>query len=166
MSTDKIALTTIEVNDALKAETDAAGLKMSKKDTANLLEEIARREAAAEKDAAVLAIPSVDSPYATAELALGDDLKEIGDRLIKLWVRKLHGVICGGSSSEESRKKIASFASLDDAAAIAAVTALLLPITSPVFAAPAAVIIVREFLGPAAEELCDFWAEKLKLPLA
>ncbi len=156
---------TVPVDDAKAQETTAAAESLVPMDTENLLEELARREAAAAKEGGVLTDPALDSGYATAEMALGDDLKEIGDRLLKVIVRRLHGVICGGSGSDEARKKLAEAISVSETAAIAAVTAALLPVTSPLFAAPAAVIIVREFLIPVADELCDYWAEKLEDPV-
>ncbi|MEO3413915.1 hypothetical protein AAFO92_04555 [Roseovarius sp. CAU 1744] len=164
MSTE-VATKTVPVDDAKARETVSAAERLGASDTTNLLEEIARREAVAQQDESVLTDPALDGGYATAEMALGDNLKEIGDRLMKVWIRRLHGVICGGSGSDEERKKIADLANLNESAAIAAVTAALLPFTSPLFAAPAAVIIVREFLGPAAEELCQYWAEKLEQPI-
>lgn len=150
----------VDVKVALETVTAAEG--MHDRDVANLLEELARREAAGSKDEGVLSNPSLDSAYATAEMALGDNLSEIGDRIVKVIVRRLHSVICGGSGSDEERRKLADALNLSESAAIAAVTAALLPITSPLFAAPAAVIIVKEFLIPVADELCDYWDEKLK----
>lgn len=157
---------TVAVDETKKLETAAAAGALGPKDTANLLEELARREAAAQANESLLADPGLDSGYATAEMALGDNLKEIGDRLIKVIVRRLHGVICGGSGSDAERKKLADALNLSESAAIAAVTAALLPITSPLFAAPAAVIIVKEFLIPVADDLCDYWSEKLEQPVA
>lgn len=105
--------------------------------------------------------PTLDPPYDSTHMGLIDDLRELGFRIVSLWSRKLHEVICGTESDDINRKKLLDSLNISEAAAIAAVTSLLLPFISPAVAAPVAVIIVKQFLVPAGEEICEFWGEKL-----
>jgi hypothetical protein len=105
--------------------------------------------------------PNLDPPYDSTHMGLIDDLRALGSRIAALWARKLHEVICGTSADTAERHKLLSALNVSQAAAIAAVTTLLLPVLSPAVAAPVAAIIVKQFLAPAGDAICDYWGEKL-----
>jgi hypothetical protein len=93
-------------------------------------------------------------------MGLVDDLAILGRRIATKWSRKLHGLVCGQAGGEERDTLLAAL-NVSQAAAIALITSMLLPLVSPAIAAPLAVIVVREFLAPAGTTICEFWGEKL-----
>jgi hypothetical protein len=105
--------------------------------------------------------PTLDPPYDKTHMGLLDELLELGSRIAALWMRKLHELICITSADDADRKKLFAALNLSEAAQIAAVSALVLPVMPPAVAAPVAVIIVKQFLAPAGETLCEYWGEKL-----
>lgn len=105
--------------------------------------------------------PTLDPPYDSTHMGLIDDLRKVGSRIAALWARKLYGVICSTGGDEADRKKLLAELNVSEAAAVAVVTSLLLPVLSPAVAAPVAAIIVKQFLIPAGETICDYWGEKL-----
>jgi hypothetical protein len=125
---------------------------------------IGRQEKVIEADPAAANDPTLNPTYEGTMMGPVDDLKAIGRRIVLRWSRSLHDVVCGGANAPadaEARKKLFDALNVGEAAAIAAVTSLLLPLVSPAIAAPLAVLIVRKFLIPATEEVCDYWGEQL-----
>jgi hypothetical protein len=72
--------------------------------------------------------------------------------------------VCGGKGNDKAdREKILGALRLDEAAVIAAVAAALIAMAVPApIAAAAAPLIVKKFIWPARDELCDAWGEALK----
>lgn len=108
--------------------------------------------------------PRFDPAYDKDHMGIIDDLKELGTRIAMEAAKGLQKLICGSDDPEvtKNREALMAAAGLSEAAAIGAVTSLLLTFASPVVAAAAAVVIVRLFLVPAGNEICEFWAEKLE----
>jgi hypothetical protein len=144
----------------IERRTVEAALRNASKDADALELILGKQEKAIERSPALGQDPTLDPPYDGTHMGLVDDLKRLGGGIARKWSRSLHEVVCGKGDSEE-RKKLFDALSLGEAAQIAAVASLLLPLTGPAIAAAAAPLIVRKFLTPAVEEVCDFWAEKL-----
>jgi len=145
----------------LESRTVEAALRNAAKTDPDALEVIlGKQEKAIERDPALGQDPTLDPPYDGTHMGLVEDLKHIGSAIVRRWSRNLHELVCGKGDTEE-RKKFFEALSLGEAAQIAAVASLLLPLTGPAIAATAAPLIVRKFLTPVVEEACDFWAEKL-----
>lgn len=104
--------------------------------------------------------PTLDPPYDSTHMGLIDDLRDLGSRIAKRWARKLHEIVCGSGGGAD-RNKLLEALNISEAAAIAVVTSLLLSLVSPAISAPVAVVVVRQFLIPAGETICDYWSEKL-----
>ena len=102
--------------------------------------------------------------YEAKTMGTLEDLKALGQRIINRWDKELHGVVCGKSSKNKSeRQKVLDSLSLNEAAVIAAVVTALLSLgVAAALAAAVAPVIVRRFIWPAKDELCDAWDERLK----
>jgi len=146
-----------------QAVVDAAR-ELSKKDNEALEVLIAKRAKAIEKDASLEDDVTFEPKYDAPTMGTLEDLKELGQRIINRWNKELHGVVCGKKSEDESaRQKVLDSLSLDEAAVIAAVATALLSLgVAAALAAAIAPVIVRRFIWPAKDELCDAWGERLK----
>lgn len=141
-------------------ETKDVAKGLADRDLENLYELIGRQEKAIERDPALAYDPDLDPPYDSGHMGLIDDVKALGKRVAKRWSRALHDLVCG-SGNDAEREQLLSALNISEAAAIATVTGLLLPVLSPPIAAAVAVVIVKKFLAPAGEELCGYWGEQL-----
>ncbi|MEM9231671.1 MAG: hypothetical protein AAGB10_18915 [Pseudomonadota bacterium] len=110
--------------------------------------------------------PRFDPEYDESHMGVIDTLREAGQRVVMGAADGLHQLICGAENpdTEKNRQALLNAVGLSEATAIGATTTLLLtlPAITPMIAAAAAVVIVRLFLIPAGEDLCEFWAEKLE----
>jgi hypothetical protein len=90
-------------------------------------------------------------------------LKALGRRILARWSKELYTAICGSSAKDaEARNKVLTAINLGEAALIAAVAGALLWITAPAaLAAALAPLIVKKFIAPAGEELCEYWGEAI-----
>lgn len=129
-------------------------------DTEALYALLGRQDKAIARQPELAQNPALDPAYDSSHMGLVDDLRTLGRRIANQWSRKLHDLVCGQAGGEERNKLLAAL-NVSQAAAIALVTSMLLPLVSPAIAAPLAVIVVREFLAPAGTTICDFWGEKL-----
>ncbi|SRR6266446_5810028 len=144
--------------DAVTAE--AARLYHEKGEEA-LLISIGQRELAlkANPDLAI----NEDPEYSVTTMGMIEDVKALGLRILKRWNKTLYDIICpaAGASGKE-REELLKALNISEVAAIGVVTGLLLPLGVPApVAAPLAALIVKKFLIPAKEELCDTWQEAI-----
>ena len=144
----------------ISSETVAVAQNLSDRDVEALYELIGRQEKAIEQNPALAYDPALSPSYDSSHMGLIDDVKALGKRVAKRWARALHDIVCG-SASDSERQELLKALNVSEAAAIAVVTGMLLPILSPPIAAAVAVIVVKKFLTPAADELCDYWNEQL-----
>lgn len=144
----------------IEAQAIAEAERLAGLDAEALYALLGRQEKAIERRPELAQDPTLDPPYDSSHMGLVADLKTLGRRIASKWSRKLHGSVCGEAGGEERNKLLAEL-NVSEAAAIALVTSMLLPLVSPAIAAPLAVIIVREFLVPAGGTICEFWEEKL-----
>jgi len=149
--------TDLELKTIAAAETFAA-----EKDEEALYVMLGKQEKALARDPSLAAEPMLDPDYDSTHMGLVDDLKDLGQRIVARWSRALYELVCGGQGDDADRRKLFDALNVSEAAAIAAVTALLLGMAvPPPIAAAASVVIVRKFLVPAGEEVCLFWGEQL-----
>jgi len=148
--------TAAEISD----ETKQVAQSLAERDVENLYELIGRQEKTIERNPALAYGPDLDPPYDSGHMGLIEDVKALGKRVAKRWSHALHDLICG-SGNDAEREQLKTALNISEAAAIATVTGLLLPVLSPPIAAAVAVVIVKKFLAPAGEELCEYWKEQL-----
>ncbi len=145
----------------IQAETVAAAQDLAGLDEAALYVLIGTQEKAIERNP-VLAFDARLSPgYDTAHQGLVTELKTIGERIANKWARALFDLVCGAKDDDPTRTQLLSAVGISEAAAIAAVTALIMPLVSPPIAAAVSVVIVKKFLIPAGGEICLYWGEQL-----
>jgi hypothetical protein len=146
--------------DQLDAVT-AEAVRLYDKDEQALLVSIGQRELAVQENRPNLPIEG-DSVYVTTTMGL-DDLKKLGLRILRRWNKALHELVCPNAGADgKEREDLLKALNISEVAAIGVVTGLLLPIGVPApVAAPLAALIVKKFLMPAKDELCDAWGEAI-----
>jgi hypothetical protein len=153
-------------------ETDVAGAAkvLLSKDEEALLLEIGLRERAIEADPARAEDPHLRVEYDSTHMGLIDDIKSLGRRIMVRWNKELYGAVCGkkvgGTAASVEDKKmrddLLKALNLSDAAVIAAVVTALIALGAPAaVAAPVAPYLVKKFIMPAKDELCDAWGEAM-----
>ena len=93
-----------------------------------------------------------------------DDLRELGRRLLARWSRELFKVMCGDAQADQKdRESLLKSIGLGDIAVASAITAVLVSsfAVAPAVATVIAALVVKRIIGPAGEEACKVWAEKL-----
>lgn len=93
-----------------------------------------------------------------------DDLRELGRRLLARWSRELFKVMCGDAQvDQKDRESLLKSIGLGDIAVASAITAVLISsfAVAPAVATVIAALVVKRIVGPAGEEACKVWAEKL-----
>ena len=143
-----------------RAIAEAERLASEGADAEALYARLGRQDKAIARQPELAQDPTLNPTYDSGHMGLVEDLKTLGRRIAAKWSRKLPDLVCGQAGGEERNKLLAAL-NVSQAAAIALVTSMLLPLVSPAMAAPLAVIIVREFLAPAGTVICEFWGEKL-----
>ncbi len=144
----------------IEEETVKAAMDYAGYDEEALLVVLGKQEKAIEGNSALAADPRLNRDYDSTQMGLVDDVMKIGARVMKRWNNELYKLVCGGGDNEE-RKKLLEALNIGEAAAIAAVAGMLLAIAPAAVAAPLAALLVKSFLMPAKEELCEVWSEKL-----
>ena len=93
----------------------------------------------------------VDLPVVYEEKLLGplDDIKRLGNRIVRRWNKELYGIVCSDASKDrKERQDILTSLSFGEAAVIAAVAGALISLgVGAALAAPLAPLIVRRFLS-------------------
>jgi hypothetical protein len=126
-----------------------------------LLVVLGKQERAISENSVLAADPTLNPDYDSTVMGPLDDLKSVGKRILSRWNKELYKLVCG-SEDNEDRVKLIEALNLGETAAIAAVASLLLAIAPAAVAAPLAALLVKSFLMPAKEELCDAWGEQLQ----
>lgn len=134
------------------------------KDDEALLVLIGMREKVIESDPNLKDDPNLDVVYAEPTMGPLDEIKRLGKRIANRWSKELHGVVCGSESKDsKEREDLLRSLNLGEAAVIAAVAAALISLgLGAAIAAPLAPLLVRRFIWPAKDELCDAWAEAIE----
>jgi len=146
-----------------------AEVLLSKDDEALLLE-IGLRQRAIQADPAHGDDPHLQIEYDSTHMGLIDNIKLLGRRIMTRWNKELYGVICdkkpsGVTETTEDKKvrdDLLKALNLGDAAVITAVVTGLMALGAPAaIAAPVAPFLVRKFIMPARDELCDAWGQAI-----
>jgi hypothetical protein len=97
------------------------------------------------------------------QMGLIDNLKSLGRKIATTWSRQLHAIVCGEADQDsKDREKILTALNMGEAAVIGAVAAALIGLSLPAaLAAAAAPLIVKRFIWPAKDVLCEGWKESL-----
>lgn len=134
------------------------------KDDEALLVLIGLREKVVEAEPELKDDPNLEVVYAEPTMGPLDDIKRLGKRIVNRWSKELHSVVCGDESKDtKERQELLSSLSLGEAAVIAAVAGALMSLgVGAAIAAPLAPLLVRRFIWPAKDELCDAWGEAIE----
>jgi hypothetical protein len=143
-----------------ETEAQVAGKLADQFDDEGLAVLLARRFEAIEKDPSLSGDLEMMPAYESTEMGLAE-LRALGWRLVRRWNRELHRLVCG-SSDAQVRQDLARALNLGEGTVIAVLMPCLLGIGIPAaLAVVLAPIIVRKFLVPAGDELCNAWEEAI-----
>ncbi len=151
-----------------EADVIGAAEALLSKDEEALLVEIGLREKTIQTEPMRADDPHLQVEYDSTHMGGIDDIKSLGRRIMVRWNSELYGVICGkkaGAGAERSEDKkmrddLLKALNLSDAAVIAVVVTALIALGAPAaIAAPVAPFLVKKFIMPAKEELCNAWGE-------
>ena len=108
--------------------------------------------------------PNLDVSYEENTMGPLDDIKRLGKRITNRWSKELFAIVCGKEDKDaKERESLLSSINLGEAAVIGAVAAALIGLgVGAAIAAPLAPLIVRRFIWPAKDELCDAWGEAIE----
>lgn len=146
----------------LNAVVDAADRLHHQKDEVGLELLIGMRAKAIEQDPALRDDPDFEPKYQAQTMGPLDDIKALGSQILNRWNLELYGVVCGNMGYQKDRKAVLDSLNLGETAVVAAVAGALLSLgVTAAIAAGLAPLIVRRFIWPAKDELCDAWREAL-----
>ena len=142
----------------------AANHLHEEKDDEALLVLIGMRDKAVAEDPQGKDDPNLAVTYAENTMGPLDDIKRLGNRILGRWSKELFGICCGKESRDsKERQELLSSLNLGEAAVIAAVAGVLISLgVGAAIAAPLAPLLVRRFIWPAKDELCDAWGEAIE----
>ena len=143
--------------------TTARRLNEQKEDEA-LYVLIGMREKAVANEPALKDDPDLEVVYAEPTMGPLDDIKRLGKRITNRWNKELYTIVCGNADKDaEVRESLLNSLSLSEAAVIAAVATALIGLgVGAAIAAPLAPLLVRRFIWPAKDELCEAWGEAIE----
>jgi len=143
--------------------TTATRLNEQKEDEA-LYVLIGMREKAVANEPALKDDPNLEVVYAEPTMGPLDDIKRLGKRITNRWNKELYAIVCGNEDKDtEVRQSLLNSLSLGEAAVIAAVASALIGLgVGAAIAAPLAPLLVRRFIWPAKDELCEAWGEAIE----
>ena len=143
--------------------TTARRLNEQKEDEA-LYVLIGMREKAVANEPALKDDPDLEVVYAEPTMGPLDDIKRLGKRITNRWNKELYAIVCGNDDKDtEVRESLLNSLSLGEAAVIAAVASALIGLgVGAAIAAPLAPLLVRRFIWPAKDELCEAWGEAIE----
>ena len=137
---------------------------LAEADEDQLLEQLGMRGAVSARDFEKSAQlqPALSGADVTA-MGIKDDLKVLGQRILRRWNRSAYEVICGDDPDDaKAREDVKKAIGLGDAAVIGAGSYALIGIgLMPALAPVVAAILVKKFFKVAASEVCVFWKENL-----
>jgi hypothetical protein len=145
------------------AVVDAANRLHKQKDEVALELLIGMRAKAIEQDPALKDDIDFEPKYEAETMGALDEIKALGRRILNRWNRELYGVVCGNQGDDQkARTAVLNSLNLGEAAVIAAVAGALLSLgVAAAIAAALAPLIVKRFIWPAKDELCNAWGEEL-----
>lgn len=125
---------------------------------------IGMREKAVSNEPALKDDPDLEVVYAEPTMGPLDDIKRLGKRITNRWSKELYAIVCGNEDKDtEVRESLLNSLSLGEAAVIAAVASALIGLgVGAAIAAPLAPLLVRRFIWPAKDELCEAWGEAIE----
>ena len=125
---------------------------------------IGMREKAVANEPGLKDDPELEVVYAEPTMGPLDDIKRLGKRITNRWSKELHAIVCGNADKDaEVRESLLNSLSLGEAAVIAAVASALISLgVGAAIAAPLAPLLVRRFIWPAKDELCEAWGEAIE----
>lgn len=125
---------------------------------------IGMREKAVANEPALKDDPDLEVVYAEPTMGPLDDIKRLGKRITNRWSKELYAIVCGNEDKDtEIRESLLNSLSLGEAAVIAAVASALISMgVGAAIAAPLAPLLVRRFIWPAKDELCEAWGEAIE----
>lgn len=143
---------------------EAANRLHEQKEDEALLVLIGMREKAIEAEPELKDDANLNVVYAEPTMGPLDEIKRLGKRIATRWSKELHGIVCGNESKDaKERESLLSSLSLGETAVIAAVAGALISLgVGAAIAAPLAPLIVRRFIWPAKDELCEAWGEAIE----
>jgi hypothetical protein len=105
----------------------------------------------------------VEPKYEANIMGPMDDVRNLGKRILKVWNTQLHALVCGNQAeNKKDRQAILGALSLGETAVIGAVAGALIGLAVPApLAAALAPLIVKKFIWPAKDELCEAWLEAI-----
>ena len=143
---------------------EAAKRLHDQKDEAGLELLIGMRTMAIEKNPALGDNIEFEPVYSAQTMGMLDDVKALGKRILSRWNKELYSLVCVNEDDDQKdRRAILGALNLGEAAVIGAVaTALLTLGVAAAIAAALAPLIVKRFIWPAKDELCQAWGEGVK----
>lgn len=139
-------------------------LNEQKEDDEALLVLIGMREKAIAAEPASKDDPNLSVVYEEPTMGPLDDLKRLGKRITNRWNKEVFGIVCGNESKDsKERETLLNSLNLGEAAVVAAVVGVLISLgVGAAIAAPLAPLLVRRFIWPAKDELCEAWREAME----
>lgn len=141
-----------------------AAKRLQDRDETALLIQVGLRQKAVELNPTLKDQAELETKYDENTMGALDDIKALGNRVLKRWNKELYGLVCSNSGADEKeRQAVLNSLNLGQAAVIAAVAGALMGIGVPApVAAPLAPLITKKFIWPAKDELCGAWGEAIK----
>jgi hypothetical protein len=122
---------------------------------------VGMRSAAIDREPSLVTDVSLEPKYEMMTIGPLHEIKVLALRIINRWNKELYSICCDQNAghADEDRKAILNSLNMGEAAVVAAVTGALLALSVPApVAAALAAVIVKRFIWPAKEELCNSWA--------
>lgn len=142
----------------------AANRLSEQKEDEALLVLIGMREKAIASDPTRKDDPNLEVAYAEPTMGPLDDIKRLGTRITNRWSKELFAIVCGNAEKDtKERQEVLNSLNLGEAAVMVAVASALISLgVGAAIAAPLAPLIVRRFIWPAKDELCEAWGEAIE----
>lgn len=110
-------------------------------------------------------VASLDKSVQVDDLVRGSAMEELGRRVFRRWNLALHEFVCKSQGEDQDlRQRILHALSGKDGGAVALIAGILVAAfgASPAIAAIVATLLVRLFLNPTKDAVCEYWSEQLK----
>lgn len=136
-------------------------------DESNLIDQLGMRAKSFQADFRGMEQPAMKPKYDAKVLGPMDEIRELGSRIARRWIKELRDIVCGTDAQDkEDRSKLQSAFGLTGADLAAALAGFLVASfgTAAAIATVVAAIIVKRLGGSAMEEFCNMSASWLKQP--
>jgi hypothetical protein len=134
-------------------------------DESNLIEQLGMRAKSFDSDFRGMENPAMEATYDAKILGPLDEIRKLGSRIAKRWIKELRDIACGTDAGDaEDRKKLQSAFGLTGADLAAALAGFLVASfgTAAAIATVVAAIIVKRLGGSAMDEFCKASADWVK----